>query len=381
MIPEPGPRSALDDHLDSAARTVDRHVADYVTPSFDPAARPRRSSAALATAVAAVLLLVVAIVAVNGGDPSDGEVAADVDSSEDDFEEIGEAVGGPRDGLESLRLPVEVTPSEGLADGQVVTVRGSQFPPNTTLGIVMCAPFEDPPQGAANCRLTPYTSVTSNADGSFEAQHAVDRVFVTGNGEEIDCATTATPCVIAVGAISDYDQSGGASVTFDPAIPPIPDPFATIDPGPPYVDGQVVTVTVGNVAPGSQWWASQCADDGHEGGCSDELTAFADGDGRVAFQITVRHTHKSAQGEMDCTSANVWCSINVGGDNFGQSFELVFGDVTVTPPATTETTQPATATTTTPGTAPASSTTTVPTTTPDTTIPPPTTTSTTPSDG
>lgn len=384
MIPEPGPRSALDDHLDSAARTVDRHVADYVTPSFDPAARPRRSSAALATAVAAVLLLLVAIVAANGGAPSDGEVAADVDSSEDDFEEVGEAVGGPRDGLDSLRLPVEVTPSEGLADGQVVTVRGSQFPPARTLGVVMCVGYENrEPAGSTNCQLSPYTSVTSDAEGNFEVSHPVDRVFVTSGGEQIDCAdaTEEWTCLIAVGALDDYDQSGIAPVSFDPAIPPIPDPFATIDPGPPYVDGQVVTVTVGNVAPGSQWWASQCADDGHEGGCSDELTAFADGDGRVAFQITVRHTHKSAQGEMDCTSANVWCSINVGGDNFGQSFEITFGDVTVTPPATTETTQPATATTTTPGTAPASSTTTVPTTTPDTTIPPPTTTSTTPSDG
>lgn len=386
MTLEPGHRSALDEHLDRAARNVESHVADYVTPDFDPSTRPRRSSATLATAVAAALLLVVTVVAANGGDPSDGEIAADDDgSSEETFEEVGDAVGGPRDGLDSLRLPVEVTPAEGLADGQVVTVRGWQFPPNRSLGVVMCVGYEDrEPAGSANCQLTPYTSVTSDAEGSFSVEHAVDRVFTTSGGEQVDCAeaTEEWTCLVAVGALDDYDQSGIAPVSFDPSIPAIPDPFATIDPAPPYVDGQVVTVTVGNVAPGSQWWASQCADDGHEGGCSDELTAFADDDGRVAFQITVRHTHTSARGEMDCTSADVWCSINVGGDNFGQSFEVTFGDSSETPPSTgTATTLPSPATTTTPSTAPAAPTTTVPPGTTETTVSPVTTTTVPATDG
>ena len=69
MTFDPRHRSALDQHLDSAARSVEDHVADYVTPAFDAAVRPRRSGAAVATSVAVVLLLIVAVVAATGGDP------------------------------------------------------------------------------------------------------------------------------------------------------------------------------------------------------------------------------------------------------------------------------------------------------------------------
>ncbi len=338
MTFDPRHRSALDQHLDVAARSVEDHVADYVTPAFDATVRPRRSGAAVATGVAVVLLLIVAVVAATGGDPADDLVAGEIEPTSN-FDEIGQAVGGPRDGLDSLRLPIEVTPSEGLADGQVVTVTGSQFPPNTQLGVVMCAQFPDrAPAGSGNCQLSPFTSVTSDADGNFQAEHPVDRVFRISTGELVDCAEIAGQCLVAVGAISDYDQSGVAPVSFDPDIPALPDPYVTIDAEGPYVDGQVVIVTVHDAQPGSQWWASQCADDGFSTGlCADvDLKAIADGDGRATFHVTVRRVQEGGGLSVDCASPKAWCSIGVNGmQSFSWSFELHFVG------GATDTTEPA----------------------------------------
>jgi hypothetical protein len=192
------------------------------------------------TAVFVALLVVAgALVAVNDTRADEGPPVAP---------EVGEplgvdAVGGPRDGLESKRHPVEVSPADGLADGQIVTVRGSQFPPNTALGVVMCSPHgPSDVGGSVNCELSPYTSAMSDATGSFEVQYAVRRHIALPNGT-VDCAgpppegSTAT-CVVAVGAISDYDESGIAVVSFDPELPALPPPSVEIGPQPPYEVGQ-----------------------------------------------------------------------------------------------------------------------------------------------
>jgi Neocarzinostatin family len=377
MTFDPRPPSALDQHLERASRSVEDHVGDYVAPTFDPGARPpRRSSAAAATAVAAVLLLVIAIVAASGGEPED-EVASDVDSPEESFEEVGEAIGGPRDGLDSLRLPVQVSPADGLADGQTVTVTGSQFPPNTQLGVVMCAQFPDrAPAGSGNCQLAPYTSVTTNAEGSFEVQHPVDRVFITSNGEEIDCATAAAPCLVAVGAINDYDQSGVAEVRFDAGIPPLPDPLARVEPEGPYTDGQVITLVLEDLAPGAEVFVDLCADTSKGGSCQPGTAGptLADGAGRVEVALIASRTIDVGLGPVDCSGTNGWCSISVSVPSLSRSWSF---DATVIAATTTD---GQSTTTTVPGTAPTipavpmqqNPTTTVPA--PATTVPPATTT-------
>lgn len=330
MNPDPGPRSALDERLDDAARRVDDHVGDYVTPRFDPSARPpRRSSSAAATAVAAALLLIVGIVAFGGDDPDGGVEATDSGPEISSFDEVGEAVGGPRDGLDSLRLPIEVTPADGLADGQVVTVRGSQFPPVTSLGVVMCIGYVNrEPAGSANCRLSPYTAVTSDENGNFSVDHAVDRVFTTSGGEQVDCAEANADwtCIVAVGALADYDQSGIAPVSFDPAIPALPDPFVTLDPLGPYGDGQQVTLTIGNVSRGAQYDVQLCVDDRGSYACIpiEGSPLLTDGNGFAQVSVTLARKVDVGFGPVDCGAGEARCYIDVYDPYYGYSLDLQF---------------------------------------------------------
>jgi hypothetical protein len=227
---------------------------------------------ALGAVLALVCLAVLALVAVNltgssagtgdrRADDPDGARGTDLDEPSSPIE-IG--VLGPRDGLDSLRLPVSVEPSGELVDGQTVTVRGSEFPPDRELGVVMCSGAVDLGGGAAQCQLSPFTPVTSRGDGTFEVEFDVRRIIWVG-GHEIDCAAP-TPdgleatCIVAVGAISDYDQSGIAPVHFDGSVPPPPRPQTVVSAREGLFDGQVVTIEVVDLDADFQgwWWPNLC---------------------------------------------------------------------------------------------------------------------------
>lgn len=320
-------------------------------------------------AFAVLVLVIAAVVAAVGGvaepdrapEATDG-LAFDLDGG------APTAVAGPRDGLESKRHPIEVTPAEGLADGQVVTVRGSQFPPNEALGVVMCSSLGPSPiGGAANCELSPYTSVQSDANGSFEVQYAVRRHISLGNGT-IDCAApppegTAANCVVAVGAITDYDESGITPVTFDPGLPAVPPPSVEVGPAPPYTEGQEVTVTVRDAVPGSRWLVDLCAEGPLDAGghgmyvCASydaplaEIVVGADG---TATTVLVVGRGVEAMGvRADCADGLVRCSIEVSDRSGRHWFSFPVFLAGVAPPDTV----PESPATTVPGTAP---TTTVP---------------------
>lgn len=169
---------------------------------------------------------------------------------------------GPRDGLDSLGHPVVVEPSTGLVDAQTVMVTGSEFPPNTDLGVVMCSGVVEMGGGAAQCQLSPFTSVHSHSDGTFETEFPMRRIIVIG-GQEVDCAAPppdgiANTCVVAVGAINDYDQSGVAPVGFDDSVPAPPPPTLSVTPSDGLVDGDLVTVNVDGVHPEWGWWPNLC---------------------------------------------------------------------------------------------------------------------------
>lgn len=346
-------------------------VVDLAPAGPDPLDRRGRGAPPWApTAAFAVLVLVIAVVvAAVGGvagpdrapEATDG-LAFDLDGGSPD------AVAGPRDGLESKRHPIEVTPADALADGQVVTVRGSQFPPNEALGVVMCSSLGPSPiGGAANCELSPYTSVQSDANGAVEVQYAVRRFISLGNGT-VDCAAPPPEgkqanCVVAVGAISDYDESGIAPVTFDPGLPAVPPPSATIEPGPPYAEGQQVVVAVRDAVPGSRWLVDLCAEgvgDADDHGiyvCASHGTPLAElvvgPDGTATTVLVVGRGVEAMGVRADCAAAGVRCSIEVSDRSGGHWFTFPVFLVGVAPPDTV----PESPATTVPGTAP---TTTVP---------------------
>jgi len=150
------------------------------------------------------------------------------------------AVGGPTDGLATRRLPITVTPFTGLTDGQLVTIHGSEFPPGVQVAAVMCT-LDAGQLGVSACDIGTSnigaSGSTVAADGTFTFTYPVHETFHNVHGD-VNCAgadidptaysadtarygpliQVATPgswsCIVAVGDVSDYDQSGGAIVSF-----------------------------------------------------------------------------------------------------------------------------------------------------------------------
>lgn len=327
------------------------------------------------TAIFAALVLLIGLVVVaqdpGADDPVDADdVALDLEAP---------AVAGPRDGLESRRHPITVTPAEGLADGQTVTVSGSNFPPNRSLGVVMCSPLGPSPIGGVdNCQISPYTPVASDAQGNFTAEFPVRRYISLSNGVH-DCAApppegAAHTCAVAVGAIDDYDESGIIGVHFDPDIPAIPPLSIRVDPDGPVEVGDVLTVTIENAEPGSSWWVDLCGSAptsepdewGHEelgpvcasggngyGPCSSPdgcqptgAEVVADGEGRAIVTVPAPATITHGDAVVDCRDPSSWCELIVGGSSgWAHGHPLLFHGTGL--PHSTETTIPGTATDTT----------------------------------
>jgi hypothetical protein len=254
-VPELGLDDAFEHHLEAETSRADRQALGAI----------------LAVGVLLFGALAVANLTRTDPGPSD-EAAIEVDDERQEEDEGDEGdedaprvelrVLGPRDGLDSKGHPVAVTPDSGLVEGQVVTVTGSGFPPNTDLGVVMCSGAVEMGGGSAQCQLAPFTPVQSDATGTFTVEFPVRRIVTVG-GQEIDCADhppegIASTCVIAVGAISDYDESGVIQVWFDASVPPPPAPEINVSPTDGLIDGQVVTVSLDGVEPDAYWWPSLC---------------------------------------------------------------------------------------------------------------------------
>ena len=91
---------------------------------------------------------------------------------------------------------ITVTPSQGLQDGQVVTVSGVGFPPNQGVSVVQCG---NPPENSgANCDLQNLGGVQVGADGTFSHQLTVHRMLKVQNNVTIDCTGSAV-CSIGAG--------------------------------------------------------------------------------------------------------------------------------------------------------------------------------------
>ncbi len=234
------------------------------------------------------------------------------------------ALGAPQDGKDSVGLPVRAEPSTGLVDGQTVRVTGTGFPPGQSVGVVMCAKEagrDHGGRGAEACNLGRFAQVTSDADGVASVDFEV-RPLVTLDGAEVDCASESQRCLVAMGLISDYDQSGGVLVDFDPSEP-LPDPPAvTLDREGPFDDGDRVTVRVGGLRPGTPVGAMVCTADGDL--CVDSVAQGTVGDGGSAaidvslwrvFAAPLWDAAASAR-EIDC--AVTGCVLQLWGEAVGE---------------------------------------------------------------
>ncbi len=262
----------LDDRANRASRALHRQVgADLdlaaAQDSLRAAARQRRSKVAKLRVglVAGTALAVLAVAAFVAGDSDTDRGVEQADSSVD----VGLDTNGmstedrasgaeilaampslPIDGKQSWKLPVQMRPQTGLTDGQPVTMYGKGFEPYDSLGIVQCSAEADVDNsGVAGCDLgtdqNGFGNVSyADADGAGNviAQFAVKRYINTPDGE-VDCFSSAERCLVGVGAISNYDRSGGAYLNFAEA-PDFDTPTFTVDPTGPLAAGQDVNVAV-----------------------------------------------------------------------------------------------------------------------------------------
>ena len=140
---------SLDD-LDRAARAASHGLHAHVNRQVEPelllaslpphGAAPNRGRLLAAAAVAVLFIGTVAVLGDGPGGDDRSRLELDEDGNKLPPPQPGVLTPlGPRDGRDSIQLPVEVEPNVDLRDGDKVTVTGPGFVPGERVGIVQCA--------------------------------------------------------------------------------------------------------------------------------------------------------------------------------------------------------------------------------------------------
>ena len=174
---------------------------------------------------------------------------------------------GPNDGLDSIQLPVTVEPNVDLSDGDTVTAtqrwvrprRAGRHRPVRARGRRRGAASNGPASTAATSATVQYAD--ADADGVAAGTFKVRRVLTTPATGTVDCALEAERCIVAMGAIGDYDRSGGFAITFTGGGEPIDIPTITASPAEGLSDGDLVHVEGDGFAPNAPVLLNICAID------------------------------------------------------------------------------------------------------------------------
>jgi hypothetical protein len=92
------------------------------------------------------------------------------------------------------------TPTEGLTDGQEISVSVSDFGAGKTLGINECASTNEGDVGAADCALDKIKTIKTAADGTGTSKFNVAIANIGSNKH--DCKDPATRCFLSIGELS-----------------------------------------------------------------------------------------------------------------------------------------------------------------------------------
>jgi hypothetical protein len=163
------------------------------------------------------LAVVLMVAAGCGGDDSGDDAASDTTAA---AEETTTSVADTTTTTAAVTAPGEaecgetvpdctgsVTPAEGLADGDEITIEATGFEPNLALGITQCASEGDPDNnmettGAEHCNLRAVGSVTSDADGAVSTTYVVAAgQTMTDNTEAGVTCDAEHDCVVSVGEL------------------------------------------------------------------------------------------------------------------------------------------------------------------------------------
>ena len=331
----------LDDRARAARASLHHHVSTDLDigearASLEARGRRQRSdrrrARVAAAGISAMALLGLGLVVSTGsGGPAErdpGEVAID-DSGRDTAsdEAMIEAMPlGPTDGKESWRLPVAAAPQSGLREGDTITIYGRGFEPYDSLGVVHCGSEADTENAGVNgCDLAGGGSeggfagvqyVDADENGDVVADIVVRRFIETPGHGRIDCASAPERCLIGMGAISNYDRSGGVYINFTGA-PEFPLPTFTVAPDPTQLTpGQEVQVDVAQWVPGRQIRIQQCilGDGGLDGSqrCEPLLDTRADANGAFSGTVVVNAEVVDDAGAEPCAGNCVLQATGIG---------------------------------------------------------------------
>jgi len=197
---------------------------------------------------------------------------------------------------------ITVTPATGLADLQVVTVRGSGFLPGSPVSLSECSP------SAFTCD-TASQSVTPGFRGQFLATMTLRRRIALQNGG--GSALAFADCVVASCEIDAASQSSPANVSapvsFDPRKPSVV-PSASVIPNSGLSDDQAVNVTLHGFGSHRSVLLVECVNhaaiDEFLSNCDGSTLTVATtpaGGGDPTASIFVHSAINSAHGLVDCT--------------------------------------------------------------------------------
>lgn len=208
---------------------------------------------------------------------------------------------------------ITVTPSSGLVDGQMVTVEGDGFAPNTIYEIFECAG-----DSVDEMRCDPRNAFDLDSDGTGRVVFhlRVDaRIYLGPEGDaSYDCRTEPAGCRVGVGYILDHDLSAFAALDFDPDAALLPPVSATVEPTEGLVDGQTLHVRGENLSDLEQGWIIQCRAAGAPRECDldREVRLVPGPDGTIEADLPVHATFRSPLGDdVDCRARAGECAVVV----------------------------------------------------------------------
>ena len=349
--PHPDDLQRLDTTARHAADQLRRHVDQHLDVDLALAAAPSTATPRArhrVMALAAVVALLAGSLALISANDDDGRNRLELDEDGNLLPDPRPGVLtplGPRDGKDSIQLPVTVEPNRDLPDGTVVTVTGEGFVPGERVGIVQCAREAggDTPEtrgGVDGCDVGGVQYADADADGVATGTIAVRRVLTTPLTGTVDCAAEAERCLVAMGALNDYDRSGGLGVEVRGGGEPIAIPEVTVSPAEGLRDGDVVEVRGEDLTPNDELSFSVCSSDPAMcwgTGTASGPTVRVDGDGRFAAQVPVWQylpgDYEQPGTYIDCSVSR--CTLRIQGQSTPPPVFLSFvaGGDGPTPPA------------------------------------------------
>lgn len=262
--------------------------------------------------------------------------------------------GGGKDGTDSQRLAVEVTPSTDLRPGDHVKVTTDAFSADAVVAVTVCLREADTlRRGLAACDEVQGSRYAVGSNGKLAATYVVPR-SVTIRGQFVDCAGSDGRCLVVAADIDDYNRSGGRPISFRRDLPSAETTLTstrphtdllpvTATPQGPAEPGATLRLEATGFEPNEPLLVAWCTD-GFEtlgiGTCepTDQAAAFsaialgslpdaprADAEGRAVIDATVRSTieptssgfnlpgepaeRRRSDGRFDCRTSAGRCSI------------------------------------------------------------------------